>query len=125
MGWTCRMREEPTRADLREGRVEVGEMWFARWLVTEEGVPAVDNYLSTTYIANRMGVRPPLMILLPGNVEFCLDGRADCNGGEVGWELKGELPKLTANPSLNVLGTWHGFLRDGVLSDDLSGRSYG
>lgn len=38
------------------------------------------------------------------------------------WTRTGDPPKITANPSINYVGFYHGWLRDGVLSDDCEGR---
>jgi hypothetical protein len=40
------------------------------------------------------------------------------------WTRTGDLPKVTATPSINAIGTYHGWLRDGVLTDDCEGRTY-
>lgn len=124
MPWTCQLRDPPTPEERKAGAVSVGDMWFA-WSLVKDGQPVVPDFLSTTYVEKRMADRPPLMIRLPGGIDFCLDCRADCPGGEVGWQITGTLPNITVSPSLNVLGVWHGFLRDGVLSDDLNGRHSG
>lgn len=43
-----------------------------------------------------------------------------------GWSLTGDRPEnLTASPSINAVGSYHGWLQNGVLSDDCEGRTYG
>ena len=45
--------------------------------------------------------------------------------GEIhGWSVTGEPPRITAHPSINAVGDYHGWLVDGVLSDDVEGRTY-
>lgn len=44
-------------------------------------------------------------------------------GESHGWEITGEPPKVTIRPSINHVGVYHGYLTDGVLSDDLEGRA--
>jgi len=67
-----------------------------------------------------------LVMRLPGGGEWAIDAPAQ-NGP--GWERSGEPPKITARPSIlshpsgSVRG-YHGWLTDGVLSDDLEGRTY-
>lgn len=41
-----------------------------------------------------------------------------------GWVVTGELPAITARPSVDQHNRYHGWLTDGVLSDDLEGRRY-
>ncbi len=31
------------------------------------------------------------------------------------WDVTGEPPNITVSPSINVIGIWHGWIRDGVL----------
>ena len=117
------MRAAPTTEDRWAGRVQVGEMWLAPWLL-KGGQPTSETYLSTTYINERMAHRAPLMVRLPGGIDFCLDSRADCPGGEVGWTVTGEPPHITVSPSINVMRTYHGFIRQGVITDDCEGRTF-
>lgn len=63
---------------------------------------------------------------LPGNGEWTIDGPSS-NGP--GWTRTGEAPRFTVRPSILSHGsatrkTYHGFLTDGVLSDDLDGNTY-
>jgi hypothetical protein len=38
------------------------------------------------------------------------------------WHRTGEPPNVTATPSINWVGNYHGWLTKGVLSDDVDGR---
>ena len=38
------------------------------------------------------------------------------------WTRSGEPPNVTANPSINWVGTYHGWLKNGELTDDCEGR---
>lgn len=40
-----------------------------------------------------------------------------------GWEVSGPPDRLTATPSINTKG-YHGYLTDGVITDDIEGRTY-
>ncbi len=40
------------------------------------------------------------------------------------WTRTGEPPLVTANPSINHVGQYHGLLRDGMLTDDCEGRTF-
>ena len=44
-------------------------------------------------------------------------------GGQ--WQIiSGEPPNITVMPSIGYPGVYHGWLRDGILTDDLDGREY-
>jgi hypothetical protein len=60
------------------------------------------------------------ILRLPDGHDWTIDGPARGGGG---WVRTGEAPLLTALPSIASPG-YHGWLTDGVLSDDLEGRSY-
>jgi hypothetical protein len=67
-----------------------------------------------------------LVMRLPGNGEWTIDGPSSSGGG---WTRTGEPPNLTARPSILSHGSgarqgYHGWLTDGILSDDLEGRTY-
>lgn len=61
-----------------------------------------------------------LMLYLPDGFTWTIDGGA-LNGP--GWERTGTPPAITARPSILSPG-YHGWLDNGVLSDDLDGRRY-
>lgn len=42
----------------------------------------------------------------------------------VGWLVTGELPAVTVNPSVNIPGVYHGWIRGGIISDDCEGRRF-
>lgn len=41
-----------------------------------------------------------------------------------GWTRTGTPPNVTATPSINFVGYYHGWLTNGVLSDDVEGRTF-
>lgn len=62
-----------------------------------------------------------IWVVLPGGSIFSPDrmsGRGQC-----GWLVSGELPLITVTPSIGA-AEYHGFIRDGALTDDLEGRQY-
>jgi hypothetical protein len=63
-----------------------------------------------------------IFITLPGGAEWCPDLTSSESGQ--GWTVTGELPAITVSPSVHQLGRYHGFVQNGVLTDDLEGRSY-
>jgi hypothetical protein len=60
-----------------------------------------------------------------------LDGRGTLwpidhpsTGDGPGWTRTGTPPNVTASPSINYVGEYHGWLQNGVLSDDVEGRTF-
>lgn len=88
--------------------------------------------LSDFYIQNN-SYRRPLIIKLPsnnglGNIKgdiFCIDGKEWKSSNYYGgWTVSGEPPFITMSPSINIVGSYHGFLQNGILSDDCEGRKF-
>lgn len=99
-----------------------GSMYFAPWyLQPDVFLWAREELLTEHYIQDVMALRPPLMVVLPNGVHFCVDRRAT-NHFE-GWWVTGEAPLITVSPSIMV-GNYHGFLQNGVFTDDLDGTTY-
>lgn len=74
----------------------VGAMWDAWWF--EERWMGPD------------GIH--LMVQTPGG-EWLVDGPA--KNMKTPWSRTGKIPKVTAHPSIHIVGTYHGWLRDGFL----------
>lgn len=64
---------------------------------------------------------PSLCVVLPGKVIWHMHHEGT-NGHR--WQITGEPPTITAHPSINYVGTYHGWVRDGVVSDDVDGRKF-
>lgn len=97
-----------------------GDIFYApQFLKTEP-----EESFAPRYVAIK-DQRPPIVVVLPSGQWWCIDQRAfdGQNGwhGE-GWSLTGEIPNITASPSINTHG-YHGFLQNGVLTDDLGGHA--
>jgi hypothetical protein len=63
-----------------------------------------------------------LCVKLPSGCDFNLDRGRLLNAAKTGraypaWTRTGDPPKVTATPSINHVGRWHGWLRDGVLTE--------
>lgn len=112
MSWRCRLVDSPKNA-------QVGDMWFAPHMLEQEWTYGFK--LSAEYRRDWEGKRAPLMVILPNGSQFCVDG-ATTDDGDGGWTVTGEPPLITVSPSINVVGLYHGFLQNGVLSDDVEGR---
>jgi hypothetical protein len=132
MAWTCFMVEKTEdgtwrRPDTGEeylgaSHLSPGAMRFLPDMV--EGKHAQhyrQNLLSEHYLRDWAGKRPPIIIWLPGNGWWNVDMKS--SGGGAGWQVTGTPPLLTARPSI-LTEDYHGWLTDGVLSDDLDGRGF-
>jgi hypothetical protein len=120
LSWKIRYHEEkpyPARP---------GDCYPAPWLLTsgEDGGPA--EGLSPKYLRDWRGKRPPLVVILPDMTRFVVDSLA-VQGGRYygdGWTVTGEPPLLTVQPSINIPGSYHGYVTAGVISDDVEGRKF-
>lgn len=143
MPWTCRLIENPELDEY--GNVDIskratGDMWFLN-------APIEDlhrRHLTDEYFSINSN-RKPLVVLLPGNNYFLIDGK--CYSGKCercgkwqhacacpepstvkgyygGWNVQGVPPAITVAPSINFEGRYHGFLIAGVISDDCEGRKF-
>jgi hypothetical protein len=79
---------------------------------------AADTFLSVHYWKDWSVQRASADHGGPNGREWCVDQKSS-NG--TGWVVTGELPKITCHPSIVVPG-YHGFLVDGVFTDDVDGR---
>lgn len=70
-----------------------------------------------------------LVVKLPSGTDWNMD-RGRVLNAKLGaqkvpqWTRTGEPPNITAYPSINHTGRYHGWLKDGVLSDDIEGRKF-
>jgi len=74
-----------------------------------------------------------LYVVLPNrhrfNLSMAAKGFEYPDGHVVKWIVEGKPPDITLDASLQVLSDnnpkgWHGYLRNGILSDDIPGRTY-
>jgi hypothetical protein len=128
MPWNCRLLSPEQTRDYFDGKYEpqVGDMWYASWRL--EDMP---HWLSPEYYRDWAGKRPPIDIMLPSNepwgtAQFCIDMRTtnDSNLGDHGWTVTGEAPNITLSPSINMKGVYHGWIQNGVVSEDCEGRKF-
>jgi hypothetical protein len=127
--WPIRLFESRDAARRETGLVPVGAMWpigegtsIDQWC--EWYAPAVAH----RYLREHKHVRPPMFVKLPDGTEFCIDlcaSREIASGGGEGWGCSGEPPHITLTPSVNVVGSYHGWIQNGVISDDCEGRQFG
>lgn len=125
MAWQCRMIDKPKEFD----DLQIGDMFYMD--VLEDGNPykwpdywSSRKKLSEYYFQNNAH-RRPIGVILPGHIMFVVDGKCwNEHGTYGGWTVTGEAPLITVSPSINVAGAYHGFLQNGVISDDVEGRLY-
>lgn len=118
----------------RGERPKPGDMWLDPRLVEDADIFAFykKNILSPEYFRDWYGKRPPIWLCLPNGHYWLIDSRFGGGPGGIGkangWVITGEPPNLTAMPSINSIrqdgNGYHGWLKDGALSDDLEGRRY-
>lgn len=113
---------------LKDGRLYAfdyapGDCWYAvrdgeAWCAFDSGPDAMRRplHIAPQHIA--AGARP-MLVILPGGPDLpCGDLHSlhmVASGGTTGWTITGELPRITVSPSINVVGRWHGWIRDGVI----------
>ncbi len=71
--------------------------------------------------------RAPILIRLPHGDTWCPDCMAwsEAQGLHgAGWAISGELPNVTITPSINCVGSFHGFVQSGQITDDCEGRKF-
>ncbi len=100
-----------------------GHCCYAPWVLEKQR----PNQIGSLYLQNHAGKRPPILIVLPGGSGWCPDMRAWASAqgyhGE-GWAVVGDLPNVTITPSINYVGVYHGWVQNGVITDDCEGRKF-
>lgn len=114
-----------TYHESRPEKPQTGDMWPAPWLIRSG--EAVKFWTSQQYDAHHAGKRPPLVVRLPDGTEFCVDSpyRSERpNPNRDGWIVTGDAPNITLQPSINIVGHYHGWIQNGVITDDCEGRTF-
>ena len=110
----------------------VGKAWYAPWFLdyyNRDWADAVKSrWLSPEYMQDNKHLRMPIVVVLPApgeyGFEFCVDR---CfSDQEHGWRVTGTLEagNLTMTPSINAHDRYHGWITNGVITDDCEGRKY-
>lgn len=126
MVWTCKLIENPelypASGSVDVGKRRIGDMWFLD--LPEEELRKRE--LSDQYWRENAQNRKPLVVLLPGKWTFLIDGKCFSHerGYYDGWTVTGSVPLITVSPSINLVNRYHGWLRDGIISDDVDGRAF-
>lgn len=110
-------------------------------------------HLTAFYWTHHAKRRAPLICKLPGGIYFLIDGQCysdtctrcgrerirrkgkdqqmcQCQGEYTprgyydGWTVEGRAPFITVKPSILYTDNYHGYLRNGVITDDIDGRKF-
>jgi hypothetical protein len=128
MPWPLRFRSEPEPWK----DAQIGDCWYmpeiARSFFIEH--QASQQYRHQLATAKLMGqdFRPPIVVRLPPGFSFFPDekyGHPE-NDQRNGWTVSGSIEdgSLVVSPSVNVVGTYHGWIQAGQVSDDVEGRQF-
>jgi hypothetical protein len=129
VSWTVVWREK------RPENPQIGDAWFYK--PEEEGG---GDYYPREFMEKRMSAafafanRPAIFVVLPDKDNFCVDWAWWSNGvvneAKAGWNVAlleppviGQKLRITLTPSINA-PPYHGFITDGVISNDVSGRKF-
>lgn len=128
MPWNCQLIldfERSSRSRCGENRVPVGGLWFDPELVNKQnGEAGTFKKLSPNYYRMWHGKRPPLWVCLPGWNWWCIDTLPVPSLAGDGWMVTGVAPLITVSPSINFEGGYHGWITNGIVSDDCEGRKF-
>jgi hypothetical protein len=103
-------------------RPVVGDCFYAPHMLEDP----YRNDLSPQYWREHAAKRPPIVVVLPGKTWWCVDQVATSD--RVGWQVTGSIDTdpitLTCSPSINYMQVYHGFVQNGVITDDVEGRHF-
>lgn len=130
MSWPITFRGE------RPAEPQIGDAYFVPEAHVlrhvERGYPLAWGLPLTA--AFEQAARRPIAVVLPGGYHFCIDtaywgGPWGENRARVGWDVRlaaapvvGDRLQLTCSPSVDIGGSYHGWIRDGEISEDVEGR---
>lgn len=116
MPWRLRLIDPPPR-DGFSPDLRVGDCWY------EE--PISDTHRLYLLAPEHAGQRP-LIVRMPGPVHFAVYGPTISENriGPAGWVVTGDPPAISVTPSVHCPGAYHGYITDGVITDDLDRRTY-
>lgn len=133
--WRCRMVPHPPLHEyggIDTSGLQIGDMFF----VERPDDELHKLRLTQQYWNETAKQRKPLYVALPlrwhdGRVgvslflvdQQCYSGKGG-KGYYDGWRVTGAPPRITVHPSINMVGQYHGWLKDGVISRDVDGRQF-
>lgn len=63
-------------------------------------------------------------VMLPSGQEWIIYSYASGPEPRHKWQVSGTPPNITVSPSIHQVGEYHGFIRDGIITDDCDGRKF-
>lgn len=63
-------------------------------------------------------------LMMPGGIEWIVYSYSTGPEPRQKWSVSGTPPLITVSPSINIVGSYHGCVKDGVVSEDCEGRPY-
>lgn len=124
MPWKCqaikRIRQGPWEKSPTGGRVKRMYYTLADGReVTFKDLPVGSMWHSS--IEPHSFGSPSICVVLPSKTIWRMN-HPGTNGHM--WQVSGEIPNVTAHPSINFVGIYHGWVQNGVVSDDCEGRRF-
>jgi len=121
MPWKCylveRIKLDPHVEDPERPGV------FFMWKYRIPGTTALLDYKQLKVGAIWIGERG-IHVKLPGNSgNNGWDMQQPGTNGFI-WTVTGEIPNVTATPSINCVGTYHGYVTNGSVTEDTEGRKF-
>lgn len=128
MSWPCHLIDWTPALDAAQLRIGDMLQFDAAKHDAEEwpwwGMGKDGSRLADFFRANNAH-RGPIFVWLPGRTLFCVDGKCWKDGAYYGgWTVTGQAPLITVAPSIDIGGSYHGFLQNGVISDDVAGKRF-
>ena len=127
MPWPIVLYESAEAARIAGGgSAQVGAMWPLTRDV-DEWCQTFAEEVAPRYLREHRHLRAPLVVKLPDGSWFNIDTRAyspDAGYHGDGWGCTGEAPNITLSPSINIVGRYHGWIQNGVITDDCEGRQF-
>ena len=108
------------------GRIP-GDWTYAQWMIDDWASTLGAHYWAMQARADKPR-RLPIVIHLPNGQDWCPDqmARNDAGFHGRGWQvdLDAGVDMMTITPSINCVGSYHGWVRAGYVTDDCEGRTF-
>ena len=134
MTWDCRLIAYSKEKNMKT--LSVGDMFyfdpppsFENGLGDPHGWGWISWYATHSVLSDHYklhnSARKPLLVFMPSRTLFCVDAM-QLNKGERygGWQVTGVEPNITLASSIHLDRQYHGYIQNGIISDDLDGRTY-
>jgi hypothetical protein len=137
VSWQLRFLQgpEPWWGEFIDGKAhpQIGDCWYyPHWEDEQTREHFLQYQASRQYLEQWADKRPPVVVRLPPGFGFSPDeryygGHWGDNPQREGWTVTGSLDDLSlvVQPSVNIIGTYHGWIQSGQVSDDVEGRTFG